>query len=251
MRDATPTAPAIARTVGGWLLAALELIVPVECAGCGEAGRELCGHCRAGLAAEPLRTTTHDGLAVHAGAPYRGLVRRVVLACKEEGRTPLAAPLARLLGAALAQAAPLPGVELCVVPSTRSAYRRRGFDPVRLVLARTGRPAARVLRPARPHAQQKVLGREERRVNLHGVHRAAARLDGRRFLLVDDVVTTGATLDDAARALRDAGGEVLGAVVIAATPLHSAARAGGGLSARDKVWSPGYGGLKGVKETTA
>jgi predicted amidophosphoribosyltransferase len=147
-------------------------------------------------------------------------VRRVGLAYKE-GRTALAVPLAALLAAALAEAEPGAGVELCVAPSTRAAFRRRGFDPARLVLARTGRRDARVLRPARPHHVQKGLGREERGANLHGVHRARYRLDGRRFLLVDDVVTTGATLAEAARAIRAAGGEVVGAVVVAATPLRT------------------------------
>ncbi|TPX00675.1 ComF family protein, partial [Schumannella luteola] len=166
-------------------------------------------------------TVTPGGLPVHAGARYREHVQRVVLACKD-GRTALADPLAALLLAALAVADPGVGVELCVVPSTRAAFRRRGFDPVRFVLARTGRRDARVLRPARAHRVQKALGRAERRANLRGVHRARSRLDGRRFLLVDDVVTTGATLEEAARAIREAGGEVLGAVVIAATPLRSA-----------------------------
>lgn len=212
------TAAPLAHIVRGWLLDALELVLPVQCAGCGVDGRELCASCRAGLAPDPVRTTAPGGLTVHAGAPYRGLVRRVLLACKREGRTPLAGPLAALLAAAIADAAPPPGVELCVVPSTRAAYRHRGFEFARLVLARTGLGAVRVLAAARPHRQQKTLDREQRRANLHGVHRARGRLDGRRFLIVDDVVTTGATLAEAARAIREAGGEPVGAVAIAATP---------------------------------
>ncbi|MFT4030522.1 MAG: phosphoribosyltransferase family protein [Protaetiibacter sp.] len=203
------------------LLDALAIVLPVACAGCGAEGRELCAACRARLAPAPVRTSAPGGLPVHAGAPYREHVRRVLLACKE-GRTALAAPLAELLAAAIADAAPDAGVELCVVPSTRAAFRLRGFDPARLVLARVGRRDARVLRPARPHRAQKGLGRDERRANLRGAHRARARLDGRCFLLVDDVVTTGATLAEAARAVRAAGGEVVGAVVVAATPLRSA-----------------------------
>jgi len=154
---------------------------------------------------------------VVAAAPYAGTVQRVLLALKD-GRTPMAAALAPLLSSALAAAGAPAGVELAAVPSTRAALRRRGYDPVLLVLARTGSRSAQVLRPARAHRVQKGLGRAERHENLHGVHRARRSLHGRRFLLVDDVVTTGATLAEAARAIRDAGGEVVGAVAIAATP---------------------------------
>lgn len=210
------------------VLDAVALVLPVDCAGCGRAGRELCAACRTQLAPALVRTTAPGGIRVYAGAPYDELVRRVVLACKQ-GRTGLATPLAGLLAAALGEVVgerlgDERGIELCAVPSTRAAYRRRGFDPARLVLARTGWRDARVLRPARPHDVQKGLGREERRANLRGVHRARHRLDERRFLLVDDVVTTGATIAEAARAVREAGGEVLGAVAIAATPLRAHAQ---------------------------
>jgi predicted amidophosphoribosyltransferase len=206
-----------------WLLDALALVLPATCAGCGADGRELCAACRERLTPQLVHLEAPGGVPVHAGAPYGELVQRVVLAVKE-GRTGLAVPLATLLSAALADAAPDAGVELCAVPSTRAASRRRGFDPARLVLSRTGRRDARVLRAARPHRVQKGLGREDRRVNLRDVHRARYRLDGRCFLLVDDVVTTGATIAEAARAIREAGGEVAGAVAVAATPLRGAAR---------------------------
>jgi predicted amidophosphoribosyltransferase len=219
------------------LLDALALVLPTECAGCGTEGRELCTACRGRLASALVRAASPGGIRVYAGASYDELVRRVVLACKQ-GRTGLANPLAGLLAVALEAAlaevalagalteagAAEPRVELCAVPSTRAAYRRRGFDPARLVLARTGQADAHVLRPARPHHVQKGLGRDERRTNLRGVHRARGRLDGRTFLLIDDVVTTGATIDEAARAIREAGGEVLAAVAIAATPLRGGRR---------------------------
>ena len=209
-------------TVREALLDALALVLPVECAGCGSEGRELCAACRERLAPELVRATAPGGLRVYAGAPYDGVVRRVVLACKS-GRTGLAGPLAGLLAAALAAvfaeaASGSVAVELCAVPSTRAAYRRRGFDPARHVLARTAHRDVRVLRPARRHDVQKGLGRDERHANLRGVHWARGRLDGRVFVLVDDVVTTGATIAEAARAIREAGGEVLAAVAIAATP---------------------------------
>ncbi|AYF97158.1 ComF family protein [Protaetiibacter intestinalis] len=199
------------------LLDALALVLPTACVGCGRPDRTLCAGCRRRVAPAPIATTAPGGLRVIAGAPYRDTVQRVVLAAKD-GRTSLAVPLAPLLLAALAHAAPDASVELCPVPSTRAALRRRGYDPVIVAMRAAGLRPARLLRPARAHAVQKGLGRTERAANLRGVHRARSRLDGRRILLVDDVVTTGATLAEAARALRAAGAEVLGAVTIAATP---------------------------------
>lgn len=218
----------------GWALDALALALPTTCAGCGAPDRELCDGCRDRLSAAPVRVTTPDGLPVFAGASYADLVREVVVACKA-GRTGLARPLARLLRAACAEAAPDAGVEVCAVPSTRAAYRRRGFDPARVLVVRAGWRDARALHPARPHRVQKRLGREERRGNLRGVHRARRALRGRRFVLVDDVVTTGATLDDAARAIREAGGTVVAAVTVAATPLRNGLYRDG-VDAPEIVW---------------
>lgn len=198
------------------LLDALAWVLPIECAACDTPDRMLCDTCR-GRLVPAVVSTSADGSPVVAGAPYAGTVQRVVLALKD-GRTSMASVLVPLLVAALEQADAAVGVELAPVPPTRAASRRRGFDPVQLVLARCGLRWSNVLRPARAHRVQKGLGRADRQQNLLGVHRARGSLDGRRFLLVDDVVTTGATLAEAARAIRGAGGEVVGAVAIAATP---------------------------------
>ena len=205
------------------VLDALSWVLPVECVACGAPDRMLCDGCRRRMAPDPVVTTTESGIGVIAGASYSGTVQQVILALKD-GRTSTASVLAPLLTAALSRADAGAGVELAPVTSTRAAMRRRGFDPVQLVLSRTGAAWARVLRPARPHRVQKALGRAERQQNLLGVHRARYGLEGRRFLLVDDVVTTGSTLAEAARAIRAAGGEVVGAVAIAATPRLGRAR---------------------------
>lgn len=197
------------------LLDAWAVLLPIECAGCGAADRSLCDACRLELTARPVPHRTPGGTLVHSTLRYEGAVRRVLLSFKEQQRTDvadaLAVPLARALAASsLTEPAP--------VPTTRAAYRARGYDPVRLVLSRTGRRASRVLVTARHGVRQKSLTVEDRRRNRDGAFVAVRPLTGRRFVIVDDILTTGATIDEAARAIRAAGGEVCGAATIAWTP---------------------------------
>ena len=207
------------------LLDALAVLLPVECAGCGTWDRGVCDACRECLA--PAVTVREVGarhpeeqLPVWAGLPYDGVARAVMLAFKAQQRMDAARVLAPALAEAVRAAATvvgISGVELVAVPGTRAGYRRRGYDPVQLLIARAGLGASRVFAPARPHAAQKRLGVDERDRNLRGTFRTRQSVAGRRILLIDDVVTTGATLREAARVLREGGAEVLGAAAVAST----------------------------------
>lgn len=204
------------------LLDAWSVVVPVECAGCGRADRALCEPCLWQLA--PRIVVAEFGtLTTTSALRYEGAARLVILAMKEQGRTDVVGPLAGALSAALAvaRAGSDGSIELATVPGSRAAYRRRGYDPVALLLRRAGAPRpARVLARVRATQRQKTLGRQERGANLAGSLHAVRPLAGRRFLLVDDVATTGATLLEASRAIRAAGGIVTGAVTLAVTPLR-------------------------------
>ncbi|MCU1638835.1 MAG: ComF family protein [Microbacteriaceae bacterium] len=201
------------------VLDAWAVLSPVSCAGCGIADRALCGDCRGSLTPRLETTALDDGLEVTSALRYEHAVRRVVLAMKEQGRTDVVRPLAPALAAALAAAMVPDDAEVVTVPTSRAAWRRRGYDPVPLLLRWAGVPRpARVLVHTRSTERQKTLDREARGVNVEGSLRPRHPLTGRRFILVDDVLTTGATLLEAARALRDGGGEVVSAATLAFTP---------------------------------
>jgi predicted amidophosphoribosyltransferase len=204
------------------LAEALSLFFPVECAGCGELDVTLCGACRTALHPRPRARTLACGLEVYAGLAFEGVAARVVRALKEDGRTGLSRSLAPALRAAAA-AAHGGSVIAVPVPTSRAAMRRRGYRVVDLIAQRAGLRIERLLVPSRASADQRELGRDARRRNVVGTMRARDAA-GRRILVVDDVVTTGATLDEAIRVLRAAGAEVVGAAAVAAVPLHYRSR---------------------------
>jgi len=238
------------------LAAAAGLVLPVECAGCGQPDVPLCMRCLRsvlgpGRAVQDITGQTPrwwvgTGVPLHAVAPYQGQVRAALVQWKDEGRadltTVVGAALARSLASCLqttssrAQAFP---VLVVPAPSARSRIRRRGGDLVAQAGRRAaatcspraasaleaptpGRPPlvlAPVLRQARAVVDQAGLGWRGRLENVSGRIRCDPRVRGRTVVLVDDVVTTGATLAEAVRALRAAGAEVIGAATVAATPL--------------------------------
>lgn len=228
----------------GSLLA--DLVLPAECAGCGESGSRsalpgLCPLCALSLSGPPVPARLprrENGGAkmppVLALAAYLDPVPEIIIAQKEHGRLDLARPLGRELArAAEAVAAGADPLWLVPVPSTRAATVRRGQDPM-LRMARVAAAGLRasgravavlpVLTHRRRVADQAGLGRRARAENLAGalaVRASSARLLGERpVVLVDDVVTSGATLAEAARALRAAGNAPLGAAVLAAARLR-------------------------------
>ncbi len=199
------------------LLDAIAVLVPVECAGCGVDDRAVCQECMTYLQAA-VTPRPVDDVVVYTALRYEAVARRVLLALKEQGRTDTGKALAVPMAAALERALTDRDAELALVPPSRAAWRRRGYDPVRLLLRRAGRKPPRILAHAGGGSRQKDLGSADRAVNLTGAFVALGRLDGRRFVIVDDVLTSGATIREAVRAIRAAGGEVVAGAALAFTP---------------------------------
>lgn len=173
-----------------------------------------------------------------AAGDYDGPLRLLVNAHKEQHRFALARPLGDLLAlSALAHTASMGPVLLVPVPSRAAVVRRRGHDPLLRItlraaarLRRHGVPAgvARLLRTTRAAEDQAGLGARDRARNLSGSMACPVDAARRQVLrgpvgaaplvvVVDDVITTGATVREAQRALEEAGVAVSGIAVVAAT----------------------------------
>ncbi len=199
---------------------AAAFLLPVDCAGCGAPDTTLCETCRARLAPRPFAVTALGGVTVNSALAYEGVTARVLRALKEDGRTGLAGPLGAALRAAAAASASAEPVVYVPVPSSRRAMRRRGYRVVDLLLRRAGLPASRLLVTVREPGDQRGLGRAERVRNVAGGLAALPGAAGGCVVVVDDVVTTGSTLAEAARALRAAGARSVVAATVAATTLR-------------------------------
>ena len=222
---------------------ALALVSPIDCAGCGAPDVELCDACPRKLRPEPTVTALADGTPVVAALRYEGVVRDVVLEFKQRGRLRLARPLAPALREAVLVASRLrvvlppvppatgpravddPGMLVVAAPSSASGRRRRGYDPVALLVARAGfgRPP-RILRLRLGGGTQKRRDLDGRRTARVGTMICSRVVQGRSVIVVDDVMTSGGTLVEAVRAVSDAGGSVVACAVLAATPRASDAR---------------------------
>jgi ComF family protein len=222
--------------LGRTAAAALDLAFPAACSGCRREGEPLCARCRPALDARlELPGGTPIGLPADLPAPllqlewcapFNGPVRAALHDLKYAGERRLAEPL----GAAVARRWGRVGVGAEVVvpaPVHAERERQRGYDQAALiarVAARhLGLPVALALERGRATVAQFELGRDERAANVAGAFRlrgldaSAPRtaVGGRWVLLVDDVVTTGATLAACADALERAGARAVSAIAVA------------------------------------
>ena len=207
----------------------LDLILPLECGGCGAPSTRWCEACAAELAlgaVDPcvVNPRVDPQVPVFALGRYAGARRQAILALKEHGRGDLVLPLARALAIGVHRLLDWGMVEtpLAIVPAPtrRSAARRRGGDPVARMVATAvaAHPdivVARVLRIKALARDSVGLGTAARERNIAGRVALRAAPPRSEVLIVDDIVTTGATARESVRVLASAGSRVAAVLTMA------------------------------------
>jgi ComF family protein len=215
--------------------AAIETVYPRRCAGCGRRGRWVCDECDAALrrfappwcarcGAPPTLIACRCAdlpaalTVVRSAASDDGWLKVAIRSFKYGGESARAEHLGALLVPLLGDLPPFDA--LVPVPLHPRRERRRGYNQARLLAQAAGGqsiPVENVLLRIRPTDQQVGLDAETRRTNVRGAFavRAGASVRGRRFVLVDDVLTTGSTLGNCADTLVAGGAAWVGAVTLA------------------------------------
>jgi ComF family protein len=205
----------------------LNLLLPSKCVLCAKAGSCLCEECVAGLNLVP-RKVSRIGLAGFASCEYGAETAKLISEFKESNQTSIAKTFANSMVLALKEF-DLENAVLIPMPSKRETFSKRGFEPAALIARAISKkfakdinlllPVKNLLSYRRQVSDQAALSGEARRKNLVGNMVVEKRRESSAFraILIDDVVTTGATLTEAKRALGEIGVEVLGFVTFAET----------------------------------
>lgn len=216
----------------GRLDRALDLLFPPVCVGCRRIGRWICPRCWRTvpwydtceyldiLQHTPADDPSHHLQRVYAVTEFSGVAREAVHAFKYHRRFAIAS----LMGMLMADMVVERDIDLVIsVPLHRKRRRRRGYDQAAMLAKHVARSLnvkheANLIRRVKQTKEQNTLSREERHANVSGAFKVRRSFSGERVLLIDDVYTTGATMHELARVLRNAGaGQVIG-VVFARAP---------------------------------
>ena len=206
----------------------MNLLFPPKCILCRKLllkeETDLCGSCRVEVSGYPVRKTTPQFLDSFAAVwYYEGSVRKSLLRFKFYGARSYGAPFGRLVAMKVLET----GLEdfdlLTWIPVSPLRKLRRGYDQVELIAKSAARelgleavPTLKKIRHNRP--QSGISHEAERRANVLGVYRVRnpEQIAGRKILLLDDILTTGATMSEASRVLKTAGAKEVHCAAVAA-----------------------------------
>ena len=195
-----------------------EIIFPSRCLGCGQLGLEICSLCRKNWHPHIYRQWSQHlpTFPIYSAITYSPIAGKVLLAAKENNLVIADQLIYKALGHSLTFALrEIGGDFLIPIPSRRSVARSRGRQFIAALThqlsAETGLPAYENLEHMRRVRDQSSLDAKSRFHNLDGSMKSLNFLSG-KAIVIDDLVTTGATLQEAVRALRDRGIEVAAAV---------------------------------------
>lgn len=229
----------IKRVMGGWALRAkivaqflLDLLFPRRCQWCDAVVGFAC-ECRCAKAllearrlAVPIKDFRIENwvlVEVYAPFGYVQPVRDAVTRLKFEGQRQLAAPLAAEMAVLMEETGLAQRYDILVpAPVSRETAKTRGYNQSALlaheVASATGLPCREdLLEKVRETEPQRSLPREKRLHNVRDAYHGGEGLLGKRVLLVDDIVTTGSTLNECAKAVLAAGASACGALCLCAT----------------------------------
>jgi predicted amidophosphoribosyltransferase len=195
-----------------------ELIFPVRCLGCGALGLEICSQCRRFWQPRIYRSHSRrkPHFPIYSSIPYSPIAGKVLLAAKEHGIQRADELMVSALSHSLSICLQEQGIGFLVpIPSRKSVARLRGRQFINGLAREIGSgaqvPTYEILTHTRAVKDQSKLDAKERLENLDGALTSLRYRSG-KAIIVDDLVTTGVTLQEAARALRAAGIEVSAAI---------------------------------------
>lgn len=213
----------------------ISYIAPHICQGCGQTGSLFCEGCAAALPSLPSRCYGCAALSVDSAVcpvcrrrsplrhvwvvtPYEGVAKELLYALKFERAGAASRPMALLMAEALPHLSE--GMLVVPVPTANVRVRQRGYDQALLLARQIAKQRGYKCTPllARTgHTRQVGADKAHRQKQLADAFRPLSpdKIRGARVVLVDDIVTTGATLESAARALKKAGAKSIDAIVFA------------------------------------
>lgn len=195
-----------------------ELIFPVRCLGCDQLGISICSQCRKFWHPRIIKTWSHsqEKFPIYSSIPYSPIAGKVLLSAKESSLELADNLLTTALLHSLRGARSQNQIDFLVpIPSRKSVARKRGRQFISVLSKSIGEsenlPTEEILTHIRKVRDQSNLDAKDRAANLDKALISLRFLSG-KAVLIDDLVTTGATLHEAARALRSKGITVAAAV---------------------------------------